>query len=68
MDRYAQKLLDKQLRGIVPPRQDAVIILAIVMIFFAGMALGSAQFTHKNDPVQIASYSLVNAAPPTAQR
>jgi hypothetical protein len=64
MDKYARKLLDKQLRGIVPPRHDAVMILAIVAVFFAGMALGNAQFDHKSGPVQMASYSLVNAAPP----
>lgn len=68
MDKYAQKLLDKQLRGIVPPRHDAVIILAIVTVFFAGVALGSVQFAHKSEPVQIASYPLVNAAPLTLQR
>ena len=68
MDKYAQKLLDKQLRGVVVPRHDAVIILAIVTVFFAGMALGSAQFAHKSEPVQIAPYSLVNAAPLTLPR
>jgi hypothetical protein len=67
MDKYAQKLLDRQLRGIVPPRHDGVVILAIVTVFFAGMALGSALFAHKGEPMQIASYSLVNGAPPTTQ-
>jgi|HubBroStandDraft_6_1064221.scaffolds.fasta_scaffold135558_3 hypothetical protein len=44
MDKYAQKLLDKQLRGIVAPRHDAVMVLAIVTVFFAGMPVGSGQF------------------------
>jgi hypothetical protein len=68
MDKYAQKLLDKQLRGSVPPRHDAVIFLGVVTVFFAGVAFGSAQFAHKSEPVQIASYPLVDAAPPTIQR
>ena len=68
MDKYAQKLLDKQLRGIVAPRHDAVMVLAIVTVFFAGMALGSGQFAHKSEQVQIASYPLVDAAPPTIPR
>jgi hypothetical protein len=67
MDKYTQKLLDKQLRGIVPTRHDGVITLAIVTVFFAGMAFGSALFAHKSKPMQIASYSLVSAAAPTTQ-
>ncbi len=68
MDKHAQKLLDKQLRGIIPPRRDGVIILAIVTVFFAGIALGDVLFAHESKPMQIASYPLVNAAPPTAQQ
>ena len=68
MDKQAQKLLDKQLRGIIPPRHDGVIILAIVTVFFAGMALGGALFAHKSEPMQIASYSLENAAQLTTQQ
>ena len=56
MDKDAQKLLDKQLRGIIPPRYDGEIILAIVMVFFAGLALGDALFAHRSEPMQIASY------------
>jgi hypothetical protein len=67
MDEYAQKLLDRQLRGIVPPRHDGVIILSIVAVFIAGMALGSALFAQKSEPMQIASYSLVNGALLTTQ-
>lgn len=72
MAEHAQKLLDKQLRGIIPPRHDGVIILAIVTVFFGGMALGGALFAHKSEPksepMKIASYSLMNAAPPTTQQ
>jgi hypothetical protein len=56
MDKHAQKLLDKQLRGIIPPRHDGVIILAIVTAFFAGLALGDALLAHRSEPMQIASY------------
>jgi hypothetical protein len=56
MDEDAQKLLDKQLRGIIPPRHDGVIILAIVTAFFAGLALGDALLAHRSQPMQIASY------------
>jgi hypothetical protein len=56
MDEDAQRLLDKQLRGITPPRHDGVIILAIVTAFFAGLALGDALLAHSSEPMQIASY------------
>ena len=62
MDKYAQKLLDKQLRGIIPARHDGVMILAIVTVFLAGIALGGALFPRKSEGLQIASYSLLNAA------
>ena len=62
MDKYAQKLLDKQLRGIIPARHDGVMILAIVTVFFTGIALGGALFPHKSESLQIASNSLLNAA------
>jgi len=73
MDKYAQKLLDKQLRGVIPPRHDGAAILAIVTVFFAGMALGGALFALKSEPMQIASYDaaagipIVNAPPPTTR-
>ena len=62
MDKHAQKLLDKQLRGITPARHDGVMILAIVMVFLAGIALGGALFPRKSEAQQIASYSLLNTA------
>jgi hypothetical protein len=62
MDKYAQKLLDKQLRGTIPARHDGVMILAIVTVFLAGIALGGALFPRKSEGQQISSYSLLNAA------
>jgi ferritin-like metal-binding protein YciE len=62
MEKHAQKLLDKQLRGIIPARHDGVMILAIVTVFFVGIALGGALFARKSEAQQIASYSLLNAA------
>jgi hypothetical protein len=62
MDKHAQNLFDKQLRGIIPERHDGVMILAFVTVFFAGIALGGALFARKSESLQIASYSLMNAA------
>jgi hypothetical protein len=62
MDKNAQNLLDKQLRGIIPARHDGVMILAFVTVFFAGIALGGALFPRKSEAQQIASYSLLNTA------
>jgi hypothetical protein len=72
MNQRDQELLDKQLRGLNPsPRSDGVMALAVLAVFFAGMALGGSLFTYKSEPVQIASndatlaVSLPNGAPPT---
>jgi hypothetical protein len=48
--------------------------LAILAVFFAGMALGSFLFAYKSEPLQIASNdattatSVPNGAPPTTLR
>src|SRR6266567_913432 len=50
-----QELLDKQLRQLSPyPRGDGVLILAMLAVFFSGMALGGFLFAYENEPVQIA--------------
>jgi hypothetical protein len=73
MDRRDQELLDKQLRRLNPPRRDSVMILAILAVFFAGMAFGGFLFPYKSEPMQIASNDatpailLPNGAPPTAR-
>jgi hypothetical protein len=53
MDQRDKELLDKQLRGINPsPRNDSVMILAVVAVFFAGMTVGGFLSA---EPIQIAS-------------
>ena len=42
MTRRDQALLDRQLRGLhIPERRDGTMIMAIVMIFLAGLFLGN---------------------------
>jgi len=74
MDQREQELLDKQLRQLNPsPRGDGVVILAILAVFFAGMALSGFLFSYKGEPVQIASndatpaISLPNVPPPVTR-
>jgi hypothetical protein len=56
MDPRDQALLDKQLRRLNPaPRNDGVLMLAIVAVFFVGIMVGGFLFAHGGDPLQIAS-------------
>ena len=75
MDQRDQQLLDKQLRQLYPsPRSDGVMTLAILAVFFAGMALGGFLFAYKSEPVQIAlndatpAISLPNGVPRTTRQ
>jgi hypothetical protein len=56
-----QELLDKQLR--IAPRHDGIIMLAILAIFFTGMALGGflSAYSSKPSPMQIASNDITSA-------
>jgi hypothetical protein len=55
MNQYDQELLDKQVRGLNPsPRNDGVIILAILAVFFFGMTLGGFLSAYKGEPMRIA--------------
>ena len=63
MEQRDQELLDKQLRRLNPPRSDGVMILAILAVFFAGMALGGFLFAYKSEPMQIASTDATPAIP-----
>jgi len=62
-------LLDKQVR-----RNDGVIVLTVVAVFFAGMILGGLLVPHESELMRIASNDastailLPNGAPPTAWR
>jgi hypothetical protein len=64
MDRRDQELLDKQLSRVSPaPRNDGVMILAIVAVFFAGMTVGSF-LVDEGSPVRVASNDTVSAVAP----
>jgi len=56
MDQRDQKHLDKQLRGLNPsPRNDGVMVLAVLAVFFAGLTLGGFLSVYKSEPMHIAS-------------
>jgi hypothetical protein len=58
MNRRDQELLEKQLHGLTAaPRNDGVLMLAALAVFFAGIALGGFlyAFTSEPGPIQIAS-------------
>jgi hypothetical protein len=56
MDRPDRKLLDKQLRRLVPSPPSDVLMLAIVGVFLSGIVVGGLIFANKTEPpVQTAS-------------
>ncbi len=57
MDRRDQELLSKQLRGMRQPRNDGVISLILVVVFFAGMIIGANLFAGKDELSLIAMAS-----------
>jgi hypothetical protein len=62
MDQRDQELLDKQLRGLSPPRRnDGIMILMVVVVFFAGMTFGDVLFTLQSVPMRTASNDLTAA-------
>ena len=74
MDQRDQELLDKQLRGFnPPPRNDWIIMLVVLAVFFAGVTLGGFLTAYKSEPMQLASNDatpsifIPNGAPPTTQ-
>jgi hypothetical protein len=70
MNRRDQELLEKQLHGLTPaPRNDGILMLAVLAIFFVGIALGGFLYavTSEPGPIQIASNDVpVMALPHTA--
>jgi hypothetical protein len=66
MNKRDQELLNKQFRWLRPsPRNEGVMVLAIVGVFFVGIALGGTVFAHENAPMQIASNAaLAKSFPP----
>ena len=55
MEQRDWELLDKQMRGLSPPRNDAIMVLTLAAVFFAGMTLGGLLFPRQGEPMQIAS-------------
>jgi hypothetical protein len=71
MDRRDQELLDRQLRGLNPPRNDGLIGLTVVAVFFVGIAVGGILFARHGERMRAApndvaaAISLVDGASPT---
>jgi tetrahydromethanopterin S-methyltransferase subunit F len=55
MDRRDRELLDKQMRGLTPPRNDGVIVGMLVAMFLVGVVLGNVLSAHQSEPIQISS-------------
>jgi len=57
MNQRDEELLDKQLHGLtMTPRHDGTMILAVLGIFFAGIALGGFLYAFTDEPpVRIAA-------------
>ena len=55
MDRRDQELLDKQMRGLSPPRNNGVIVVLLAAMFLVGVTLGSVLSEPKTEQIQIAS-------------
>lgn len=49
MNRRDIELLDKQLRGLNPPRNDGLIALTTVIVFCVGIAVGGALFADHDE-------------------
>jgi hypothetical protein len=58
-----QELLEKQLRGVaLAPRDNGVLMLAIAVVFFAGMAFGGFLFAYNGQPALHLASSNARAA------
>jgi tetrahydromethanopterin S-methyltransferase subunit F len=55
MDRRDRELLDKQMAGLTPPRNDGVIVGMLVAMFLVGVVLGNVLSAHQSEPIQISS-------------
>jgi hypothetical protein len=67
MNRRDQELLDKQLHAVyVAPRSDGVLMLAILAVFFAGIAVGGFFFAYTSEPGPM--HLAANALPQITQQ
>jgi hypothetical protein len=55
MEQRDWELLDEQVRGHRPPRNDGLIVLTVAAAFFAGMILGGLLVPHESELMRIAS-------------
>jgi hypothetical protein len=64
MDQRDLELLDKQMRTINrAPRRDGVIIVAVLMVFLAGMSLGHLLAAPGTEPTRVAVNDLAPVSP-----
>ena len=64
MDQRDLELLDKQMRAINrAPRRDGVIIVAVLMVFLAGMTVGGLLAGPPNAPTRVAANDLTPISP-----
>jgi hypothetical protein len=63
VDQRDQELLNKQMRWLIPPRNEAVIGFTTIAVFFVGMIVGGVLFAHNVEPMRV---TLNQAAVPTA--
>ena len=62
MNRRDQELLEKQLHSTyLAPRNDGVLILAVLAVFFAGIALGGFLYAYTAEPLQVAANDIAPA-------
>jgi hypothetical protein len=71
MNQRDQDLLDKQLSSLhLAPRQDGVLILAILAVFLVGMTVGGFLYAFTDQPMRVAANDLapaVSSVPYTPQ-
>ena len=64
MDQRDLELLDKQMRAINhAPRRDGVVIVAVLMVFLAGMTVGGLLAAPANEPTRVAANDLAPVSP-----
>jgi hypothetical protein len=65
MNRRDQELLDRQLSSLhLTPRNDGVMILAILAVFLVGMTVGGFLYAFTDQPMRIAANDVAPAASP----
>jgi len=72
MDQRDDDLLAKQLQGIGPPRNDGLVGLTVVTVFFVGLSIGAYVFAPHGERVAphdaVAEITMSTGAPPAVQR